>query len=260
MASSNLGFMVQTLDTVDGRSVGSVTPDHDGYYTVPLGIFGKPSQNNKRYDDVSLKEAMTNPNTSFYKKITTGGLFGEFGHPLEDTVNRIIKIDETRVSHFIKQVWTKTTSDGLMLVMGKVKPWGPYGQYVEQSFSDKDINTAFSLRSLVGNAIKKANINHVKVLALITYDYVGSPGFKEASKRYSDFVAKEDFYMPINPGDLYNQETFTAMESIANQEILDYLKVNELNVYNSFTAMYDQKQKCLNTSTGKKSLFHSLYK
>lgn len=259
MASSNLGFMVQTLDTVDGRSLGQTSSDADGYYTVPLGVFGKPSQNNKRYDDVSLKEAMTNENTSFYKKLTTGGLFGEFGHPLEETVNRIIKIDETRVSHFIKQVWTKTTEDGLMLVMGKVKPWGPYGQYVEQSFRDKDINTAFSLRSLVGSPVKRAGINHVKVLALITYDYVGSPGFKEASKRYSD-ISTEGYYIPVTPNDIYNQNTFAAMESITNQEILDYLKVNELNVYSSFTAMLDTKNKCLNTPNGKKSLFHSLYK
>lgn len=189
---NNLSFSVQTMETNIGGQLKAVAPNADGVYVgMPIAIIGKPSRNNVLYDPQSFVDAITNPGTRFYKSLVGGGLEGEWGHPSnvgmdgKTAVARTMQINEDRVSHNFNKVYSKVSADGKYhVVYGDIIPCGPNKQHLIDAFSDSKRNAAFSLRSLTSKARINANgVNEKKILALITFDSVSTPGFEEASKR-----------------------------------------------------------------------------
>ena len=269
-------FSIQTLENKDGKQLKAIKPNAKGIYErVPLGLFGKASRNMNRYDDMSMVRSLTDPNSRFCKLLQEGNLLGEYGHPLilsREQLPRLTYIDMDRVSHRFTKVQADGTGEGCTLLYGDVKPCGPKGPYLTESFGDPDGNTCFSMRSLTTEPKIIGGIRHREVLMMVTFDFVDGPGFEEACKRFmatgtEDFggysVAEQYIEYSCSMEDFIKLESAKGqhgLEAITSQEILDKLQENFVNIRNEVCGILDLRTKQLIMPTGKpKSVFHTVF-
>ena len=141
---NNLRFTCGEIGTVNGHTIKALTPDENGAYTVVVGALEIPTRNNVVYDSDSLIRAMSDPTSRFNICLKDGCLAGEYGHPVIKTsedMSRLLMIDEHYISHYFQKIWvdeTPVTIKGKQgyRIMAKVKPYGPYGAYLEKSLRD----------------------------------------------------------------------------------------------------------------------------
>ena len=174
---------------------GKLKCDPDGYYDVILGGF---NVRNTRKDlwpwDTSAQ--FFEPGSVLRKRVNAGQLYGEWGHPMkqpgqtqEEFLQRVLNVYEDNVSHHVKEYSYEENlnfegADGKPAVIfyGRVKPYGPRADMVAQALENPSMNSAFSIRTLtrdqkdyMGRAIKR-------IVAMITWDGVLSPGIEFATK------------------------------------------------------------------------------
>ena len=185
MATSRPCFVIETMEVVDGQKLKSAHPDKDGYYTVPLAVIGRTTLNHTYYIPEQFIESMTGVNSPFAMQVRNGTMYGEWGHPYTKDLNRISIVMEKEISHHIRKVYTRDLGDGTTLILGEIKPFGPYGKHLEESLANPWMNTAFSLRSLCTEVFNRME-NRVDrtIKYFVTFDAVGSSGYKESTKRF----------------------------------------------------------------------------
>lgn len=222
--ANNVVFSISTQTEMDGRQLKALKPNKDGIYTgIPLTVIGCNSRNNVSYEKESVLKCLTDAQSRFAANVATGDMEGEWGHPFlsgQNCLDRLLYIDRTRVSHYFTKVYGKDVGNGLLMIYGDVKPFGPYKQHLIDSFEDASRNTSFSLRSAAVKTGMRDGITQKKMLALVTFDAVDGPGFLNASKRYRDpDVAAENFAVNLDPKNHYD------VEIVASKD--DYLKSQE---------------------------------
>lgn len=277
--AGQLSIVTQTLLVKNGKTLRGLKPDKDGVYrNVPLAILGKSSRNGVMYETASMLKAMHEPVSRFSMKLQEGNLEGEWGHPiilpsapLQDMLTRMTQIDRTRTSHRILSVRQTPIDGGLIMVLGDVKPWGPYGKYLQESFEDSQANTSFSLRAVTDDvgAISGGMLRRVRML--VTFDAVDAPGFEESSKRYmtstealhDDFIYDVPIQAPITMTDVcapdIRQNLFST-ENITDQQILDLFKTDVVTVCNERLGVIDPKTGNIIRANGQKAqTFHTLF-
>ena len=214
--TSKYYFLVESLEVSDGKKLKALTPDSDGYYNdVPLMALNKPTLNGTLYDAPSVIKCITATDSRFNIMLRSGTLIGEWDHPEyrdKSDLARLVDPRQEKQSHHFRKIYSsEPQSDGSVLILGSLKPCGPYGKYLEESLQDPHRNTAFSIRSLCEE--KRDNrtnavIRHIKLL--VTFDAVSSPGFKEASKRYSPGT---ESLLEVTPDDFPRIYTPAGLES-----------------------------------------------
>jgi hypothetical protein len=175
------------------NKVGMIKPDADGYYTVILGAFDFPNSAGDIYPWQHAKK-LFDASSALQRRITTGQQRGEYGHPKPPLgmtkaqyITRICTIEETLISHHVKEVWIdKEEVKGpngrpVVAVMGKVKPCGPYGDSLRTQLENPKENVAFSVRSLTHDK-RIAGQKFKYMNTLVTWDYVNEPGISIATK------------------------------------------------------------------------------
>ena len=191
---NNLRFTCGEIGTVNGHTIKALTPDENGAYTVVVGALEIPTRNNVVYDSDSLIRAMSDPTSRFNICLKDGCLAGEYGHPVIKTaedMSRLLMIDEHYISHYFQKIWvdeTPVTIKGKQgyRIMAKVKPYGPYGAYLEKSLRDPCHNTSFSIRSVcIPMNGPDPKYEYRKVQLIVTFDAVHAPGFEITNKRYA---------------------------------------------------------------------------
>ena len=260
---ANIAFDISSALYVEGAQK-NFEPDKDGVWrNFPVMVLGKVSRNNKDYEINSMVEAITNPNSIFFKKLKMGQLQGEYGHPLvlkEQDLPRIAVVDPTKVSHVIHHVKCgEPTEKGHRVVYADIEPFGPYGEYLEKSLRNPRINTAFSLRSLVSKIGMQGNVIKQRVTALITIDAVDAPGYAEASK--VRVPSMEGISIDIDHPEDHLEELalVCGCESINDQQLLDVLEVNKVEIRHNVDGFINVADRLIATSNGKKSLFHEMF-
>jgi hypothetical protein len=243
----NYKFSIQTMQTMVGGSLKSTKPDADGVYRgIPIAVLGKPSRNNALYEPNSVINSMVNPESLFYKSLAEGHLEGEWGHPapvgdVKTMINRTMRIDRENVSHYFTKIWSEPTRDGkLIIIYADIVPFGPRGDYLRESFESANRNTAFSLRSLTANPVKLASgVLSKKVLAMVTYDAVGCPGFEEASERFQvgneSFALEEVEFGAITSNDIIEFPSYkkvVGFEAIEHSELSDIFAADKVIIGN----------------------------
>ena len=163
---------------------------------------------------------------------------GEWGHPLltgGNCLERLLHIERTRVSHFFTRVYGKE-ENGLIIIYGDVKPFGPFKQCLIDSFEDPTRNTSFSLRSAAKPIGQSADgIVQKRMIALVTFDAVDGPGFLMASKRFRDpDVATESLHPHVS--DNIIQVDF----SVNKKQFLDSVEYRKAAGFESFEVL-DQR-------------------
>jgi hypothetical protein len=199
---------------------GILTPDENGYYTMPVGGLNTFNSAGKYY---LLKgcEELFKSSSIFMRRVANGCVKGEVGHPKktagmsdDEYVNRILTIDEQNVCCHFKEIWLDENygknhpefkNPDLVAVMAKVKPSGPKGDFLKKSFDNPDENVCFSIRSFTKDFYQRGTTYRV-LDTIATFDYVNEGGIYNASKWSSPGLEH------INPG-LESLEEATVTQS-----------------------------------------------
>lgn len=170
---------------------GTLKCDEKGYYTVVLGVIGADASDGDHYVDNEKVRKVFSQSGQLARRISQGLLRGENGHPdPNDYANqlafeiRVRRMHEDKVCMHIRRVWTEDgTIDGrkVGLIMGEVKPCGPYGPYLKESLDNPDENVAFSGR-YYSNPTEINGKTYREIYAVGTWDYVTEPGMHGSTK------------------------------------------------------------------------------
>jgi len=233
-------FVVETMDTMDGKKLKALKPDADGYYKdVPLMVLGVPTLNDFFYNPEPTIKCITDPTSRFNMMLKAGSLYGECDHPpvrTKEDLTRLMEIHKKTESHHFRKVHTATEAlaNGGVLIMGDLKPSGPYGPYLKESLENPHENTSFSVRSLCQETVNPSTGQRIRdIQILVTFDYVHSGGFKEASKRYSPATES----LELNPEDFPICNTAAGMESsiISDTEFVQLFGTKHIRITRSAT-------------------------
>lgn len=267
---------VQTMITKDGKTLRGLKPDKDGFFRdIPLAVLGKPSRNGIMYEPASMLKALSDMCSRFVINVREGNQEGEWGHPMFSSaesdravLERLTHIDRTRASHYIRSVKHTQTDKGIIVISGDVKPWGPYGKYLQESFEDPNRNTSFSLRAITHDIQQRAGAIVRQVLMLVTFDAVDGPGFEEASKRFSSsteslastFIFETSTQRPVTATDVCApgiKENIFSTETITDQQIQDLFQTDALMLCHERIGVFDPTTKMIIRESGRReSPFH----
>lgn len=172
---------------------GVLKPDADGYYTLVLGAYGAHNSVGMFYDLASARPFFQ-PGSPLLRMIEKGVLRGEYKHPertpgMSDQayIARIRQIDSDRVCCHIRNIRLEAgqvddQGRPIMVVIGEVRPSGPYGQVLKDALDNPHENVYFSVRSLTMDDMMRG-IKYTK--DIITWDFVNEGGIYNANKYHS---------------------------------------------------------------------------
>ena len=178
---------------------GILRCDADGYYPLVLGAYGMRNSVGDVYDIPSAMNFFRK-GSPLMRRMEKGVLRAEYKHPKkEDGMNhmqwldRLREIDADRVCAHIRKVTVDPQGrdergQPICLVIGEVRPSGPYGDVLKDALENKHENVYFSVRSLTKNDTYRGVRYTVE---LITWDFVTEGGISVAHKYNSP--ALEDY-------------------------------------------------------------------
>ena len=172
---------------------GIIKPDENGYYTQNLGALNVFNSASEFYDLEGAK-ILFEESSSFMRKVRNGCVKPELGHPKklpgmtdDQYLSRVFRIEETNTCAHISDVWLdyvngKNLGQGnIVLIMGKVKPAGPFGYVLKEAYENGPENVCFSIRSITKDYYDRGT--KIKVLDIIlNFDYVTEPGIFSSTK------------------------------------------------------------------------------
>ena len=203
---------------------GRLKPDSNGYREVVLGALNFENSSGEFYAFNRAKDVIEGSN-DLQRRIRNGQLRGEYGHPKRQDspsdrawISRVATINEDRISHHLKAVWFDTNNvkddkgKSVIAIMGAVRPCGPQGEALRESFENCEENVAFSIRSFTRDTVENGRIT--KYLARVfTWDYVNEPGLSVATKYHAPALESMSSAI-ITPGLLKEVEDFQKSEGI----------------------------------------------
>jgi len=222
---------------------GILKPDPDGYYELCIGALNSFNSAGEYYTLKGAEELFSS-SSSFMRRIANGCLKSEVDHPRPEPgmtdkqyLERVLSIEQKNVCAHIKEIWLKptSTSNGMVLIMGKVKPAGVKGPALKDALDNKHENVCFSIRALTSDYMQGST--RYRVLKYIqTFDWVTEPGISTANKW--DAPALESLSDKII---LLND-----LKSIAHAKPMNGLSMEEANV--SAIDALQSIQRSLNTN------------
>lgn len=175
---------------------GVLTPDENGYYTMPIGGLNAYNSVGQYYTLEGAKQ-LFEQSSIFMRRVSNGNLKGEVGHPkkapgmsMDDYVHRILSIEETNVCCHFKEIWLDESygknnpqfkNPNLVAIMAKIKASGPKGDFLAKAFENSDENICFSIRALTRDYFERGQCYRV-LQQICTWDNVTEPGIANATK------------------------------------------------------------------------------
>ena len=214
---------------------GRLPADADGYFTLPIGGLDCFNSANQFYSYNAAK-GLFEGSSAFMRRVSTGCLKGEAGHPkkevgqsMADFIDRICRIEETRVSHHIAEIWLDfntikdpKTGRPIVAIMAKVKPSGPYGQPLLESLLNPKEDVCFSIRAFTDDR-RVGGVTERGLKEIITWDAVTEPGIDGARKyrspslesRVEEIITRQDLELAVQQQDgVALESAFLRTESL----------------------------------------------
>lgn len=172
--------------------VGRLTPDKDGYFTVPLGALNVYNSAMEFYPYEESKKLFEKSGL-LMRRVQKGVLRGELGHPKrqgmsdKEFIYRCAQIYEQNWCFHLSEVWLDEeiskdiTGQSMILVMGKARQCGPYGSTFLESMQNQMENTCFSVRSFTDDYVRNGRVEKI-IVEIVTWDLVNEPGVATATK------------------------------------------------------------------------------
>lgn len=175
---------------------GVIKPDSEGYYELVLGGLDVFNHAGEFYTYEGAKD-LFEQSSPLMRRIKNGCLRGECGHPkrlpgqnIRDFASRIMAIEETNISHHIKEVYLDPSygrkfnvknNPNLIAIIGKVRPAGPMGPALQAALENKAEDVCFSIRAMTKDFYKKGVTFRV-LTQIFTWDWVNEPGISISTK------------------------------------------------------------------------------
>lgn len=253
-------FTIETFLMDDGFKLGKGVRDKDGYFVdVPVAVLGATTRNATKYDTTAFVNQIKGPDTNYYKRLTEGCLFGEWGHPFVDMntqlgMERLLNLDPQKESHHIRSTKIRHIDElGIDVIMIDAKGSGPYGKYYDEAMLDPTRNLAHSLRGISKAQFDRKNkVTFKELISLVTFDAgVASGGFKHSSKRYMKSIEGmgcdtiEELHAPITSANI-DMVRNVALEKFTNTELNDLFKCKKIILGTVTTGYLDHRNEAIN--------------
>lgn len=197
MSMRDVRFTCTTLKGgINKGKKGILKPNADGYYVMPIGGLNVWNSAGEYYVYEGAKQ-LFEQSSSFMRRVSSGCLKSEEGHPqplpnqsMESFANRVMKIDEKNVCAHIASVYLDFNSvldaNGrpIVAIMGEIKPAGPHGDALAESFQNPKEEICFSIRAFT-NDNRVGGVNQRTLAEIVTFDRVTEPGIATSRKYHS---------------------------------------------------------------------------
>lgn len=189
--------IVYTSTVLNGTGrEGIIKPDAAGYYTQCIGALGIKNAMGVTYD-ARIGARLFESNGDLMRRIKTGNLKGEAGHPRrlpgmtdDQFFQRCLDIDESNTCVYWveigldEQYGRKNPQLGLpemVGIMARFRPGGARGDYLAKDMEDPNINVCFSIRAF-SQPFKSMGRPMYGLKTIATWDQVTEPGLSPANK------------------------------------------------------------------------------
>lgn len=172
----------------DMNKAGKLKRDKDGCYEIVLGGINVVNSSGAVYTMEGTR-ALLDKSNLLNKRIANQRLRSEYGHPKrlpgqtdDEFFARILSIEEKSTCNHIREFRLEPrTGTDEVLIIGWIKPCGPFGPALEESLNDPNQNVCYSIRSFTDDF--RNGYTRKKVLkTVVTWDYVNDPGIHFANK------------------------------------------------------------------------------
>lgn len=176
------------------NKTGNLKRDSDGWFLdMVLGAFDVPNSVGDVYPLASAQQFFA-PDSPLIRRASKGCLFGEADHPewvkgmsKEEYFQRLNVVKFDNVSHGIRNlrlavITNPQSGERITAVIADILPVREKGVHLEKELLTKDINVAFSLRSLTRDTPRMDLRYNKHISRLITYDWVNEGGIIHAQK------------------------------------------------------------------------------
>lgn len=249
MAQASIVRFTATRLAARGKK-GIMKVNADGYYEICLGALNILNFNGDFWC-LDGAEALFKNSSILMRRIREGNLKSEEGHPkflpgmtVDQFVARNMHIEETNVCAHIGEVWLdadygKNLGEAMYRnavgIIGLVKPAGPLGDSLKESFDNPKENVNFSIRSVTNDHIERGR--RFKVLSkIITWDHVTEPGIAVANKydtlSTESIMPGQSLDMPITKNQLERMLDGEAMPEISTENSREIIR-DILQTFNS---------------------------
>lgn len=189
---SSVKFTCTSL--VGTEKKGVLTPDANGYYTLPIGGLNVINSAGEYYDYQGAK-ALFEQSSTFMRRVKRGALRAENGHPKfqsgmteDDYIARILTIDEDNVCGHFSEInldfdnFKESNGSKIIGIVGKVAPSGKLSYILEKALNNPKENVCFSIRAFTEDSRGLNNLRTRTLRTIVTFDYVNEPGIHIAEK------------------------------------------------------------------------------
>lgn len=172
---------------------GKLTKDANGYYTMPIGGLNVFNSSGDFYTYEDAKQ-LFNSSSIFMRRVKSGALKGEYGHPkpapgqsYEAFAERVLSIEEKNICTHFSEIWLdfESVKDNngkpVVAIMAKLAPSGPMGSAIERSLENPNEDVCYSIRSFTKDTYV-GGVKHRALAEIVTWDYVNEPGINFARK------------------------------------------------------------------------------
>ena len=162
------------------------------------------------YSENSKVAQIFQESSDFMRRIANGQLFGEYDHPKADPKMtrqelfvRRLTVEPDRIAAHFRKIWL--VPDGAIddkgrkciAIMAEVAPAGPFGKYVEESFNNPSMNTAFSIRCFTKDT-PISGVLYKAIAEVVTFDFIeGEQGLSQACAWKTPSLESLDLSMRI---------------------------------------------------------------
>lgn len=194
MAQPNVRFSCTTLAGTNKQ--GKLPKDEFGYYVMPIGGLNCFNSMGEYYTYEGAKQ-LFETSSAFMRRVQTGCLKSEEGHPKplpgmsrDQFAQRVMSIDEKNVCAHIAEIYLDfnnvrdKSGKPIIAIMGKIKPAGPHGPALEESFNNPKEEVCFSIRAFTDDQMVRG-VTHRSLVEVVTFDHVGEPGIHTSKKFFS---------------------------------------------------------------------------
>ncbi len=210
---------------------GKLNSDNGLFRDIVLGALNFRNSYGAIYT-VESGRTLVNPNSGFSRRQANGHAKGEYGHPKrigqmtdEQWMERIMTIEETRVSHDHIKTWIDTITDRktgnkVIAFLGDIQAAGPYGPTLERDLLRPNSNVSFSIRSITED-FEIAGLHNKNIIDASGWDTVVEPGLSVAHKFNSPSLESVRF-------------TKENLEEIVNKANSDTISMEATNLLKGF--------------------------
>jgi len=182
-------------------------PTPDGYYRISIGALGTYNSAGAWYEATPDVIALFNDSSILQRRIQTGTLYAEAGHPkiqpgmtIKDYMRRLLEINEKNHIAHIRKIELINRGGGKYEIMAEIKPLdNDLGRGLKSKLENPHANVAFSIRSFTRDKVVNGILRKT-IKQIMTFDYVTEPGIVTANKW--DTVGTESISVDLEETDV----------------------------------------------------------